>query len=601
MSSTSTPVKGKTGESIIDKLVDKLTPNKKQPVKNNANNSNNSNNSTTTTLPPLDTTTTTTTTTKTKTTITSSSSSSAIASFVNSPQTPQHTSSPSPSFDAGASGGGGSNSGYSTPQKQQLQQDDHEKYLTLSPDSVVVINKDKLDSHYINSIESQISLLNKQQSKKEKPKRSSFKKQVSFNNKLFIDASSINSNEDHQPVNTSSNQFINHTSKSNHVNNNNNNNTPTSTTSSSSPTPTIAQINHQITPGGDEQEQQQQDPNALPFSIQDIPISCRLYIDHLKTENYELKRQLNIVLNDNAEQWEQSIHLQDIINQLEEYTDQQDQWVTELRSELINSTELLLNHHQKIDNLSDILYGIGEQKESFQTLYEQSQAELSKVDEDNQRLTLELQDYKELTNGLDKHIVDMNKELRHLKDHTIETILWRIKNQEEPSGIEAVKSFGGKEQLLLQALKYYQYDYQEEPLLTVIMYLKNTLHWKIFIQILRNQFECLDYYIKYCKLLNRYDDLRLIYRDTHNSLEEGLVMVKQAMLEKDVNLQLCELHTCVAFFDNHDHLHFYKHTLMKCIESLKNGINFTVPFDLLNPQQPSHRSNILAQSLPITR
>ncbi|EAL67938.1 hypothetical protein DDB_G0279033 [Dictyostelium discoideum AX4] len=491
--------------------------------------------------------------------------------------------------------------------------DDSEKMLTYK-DSTIIVNKELLggDDHYLGSIEPQLSVLNKP-IKKEIPK---LNKQQSFhsnknsgvNANLYIDPStpisaltpqtsttitststistSTTTNISQLPIQTQ--QIINNTNNTNTTNNNNNNNINTNNNSSN--------INNQPVNNNKQQQQQQQqqilnnnnnipiqqqineqtfggDIDSFSFANLDIPMACRLFLDHLKSENSELKRQLNIVLNDNADQWEQTINLKSNIEELELYNNQLDQWSESLRTQLMNSAELLVNHHRKIDNLYELLSGVGEQKDSFQSLYEQSQEQLSKLDEKNSRLNLQLKDYKILTKDLDLQIKDLNKEIRDQKDFSIVTIIWRIKNGIEPSGIERKKSIQEKNQLLDEAVRVYQLDYNELVLLRVITFLKNTLSWKVFIQILKNNYDSLDYYIKYCKQTKKFNELKLIYRETHNHLEEGLLMLKEALDEKDTNLQLYSLYSCVSFFELYEHLYFYKATVLKHIDSIKNGIN----------------------------
>ncbi|KYQ92906.1 hypothetical protein DLAC_05497 [Tieghemostelium lacteum] len=512
-----------------------------------------------------------------------------------------------------------------TPQKQQQQQQQQsfqspngamDKTLYFSSiDASVVIGKD-INSNYLNTIEPQLHVLNKKATltNKEKPKKLNFQRESSFQNKFVDQHDSGLSSDSISPsvsvedlkcdISGSCNQIPpppppppqQHQQQSYSPQPNLPTLKPDTQQPIQSPPPpppplpphtidkpkTSQQTQHQshlpptksqLTPL--QTNDPHDDPNPLPFNLSEIPIAGRLYLDHLRTENDELKRQLNIVLADNAEQRENTYHLQGMIKELEEYTDQQDGWVSELRHELITSTELLLNHHQKIDALSEILTGCDEQKDQFHSLYSQSQELLQKTEEDNSILNTELVYLRDLTNQLDRHIVELNKEIKTSQEYKLDNIVQRLLSGVEPSGIEKVKSFQEKDLLLQEAIKIYNSRLQDDVLLPVIRFLRSTLHWKVFIQLLRNQRESLDYYIKYCKLTKNYDDLKLIYRDTHNTLEEGFVILKQSMEERDELQRINMLEQAVQFFERYPHLCFYKDTIVQFLNSKKNGVTMS--------------------------
>eukprot|EP01133_Synstelium_polycarpum_P013648 gene13648-16070_t len=82
--------------------------------------------------------------------------------------------------------------------------------------------------------------------------------------------------------------------------------------------------------------------------------------------------------------------MKDIVQQLGEYADQSDLLVKALREELANSAELLLTHHAKIYNMSEMLSRLDDQRSI-----------LSRAEEDNIKLRKENESLVEVTNELD--------------------------------------------------------------------------------------------------------------------------------------------------------------------------------------------------------
>ncbi|EGG17570.1 hypothetical protein DFA_08566 [Cavenderia fasciculata] len=273
----------------------------------------------------------------------------------------------------------------------------------------------------------------------------------------------------------------------------------------------------------------------------------RVQNERLKSENIDLKKQLNIIIHDNGEQHENTLYLKSVIQEQDEFTMKQDSVVQELKAGYVSTLEKLINDETK-----------------FQ--------------EDKEKLLNENQSLRDTIDILDINVIDLTRELRKQKDYSIEAVVHRLKNGITPSGIERLKSIQEKEKLMEQVAKLYSLDFNDDPLFQVIIYFRNILSWKLFIKMLRNNYDALEYYTSYCKKYEKFEDLINIYKTIRNPLEEGLSMVKQATTEykHDTTSQMMILEETSKFFSSFQHLSFYQESLCIYLNSLKNGVNLSV-------------------------
>ncbi|GAM27967.1 hypothetical protein SAMD00019534_111430 [Acytostelium subglobosum LB1] len=248
---------------------------------------------------------------------------------------------------------------------------------------------------------------------------------------------------------------------------------------------------------------------------------------------------------------DQSVQLQKIIiKDLGEIADKSQSELSIIRGELDSARsqiESQLSSIQRIEELQDSLTAATTESARLQ-----KQNVLLK--EENDHLT-------DINSVLDDRVEALCKELSYYKDTSIATILYKIKSGISPSGIECVKTLEDKQQLLAGATMLYVQEFNDNVLFKVVIYLRSTLGWKLFINQLRGQYESLKYYINYCKMTKNYDELKRLYREIRNPLEEGLAMVSQMCEESDPDLHKYNLYNCTLFFDQYSHLSWYKDVL----------------------------------------
>ncbi|EFA86751.1 hypothetical protein PPL_00556 [Heterostelium album PN500] len=228
------------------------------------------------------------------------------------------------------------------------------------------------------------------------------------------------------------------------------------------------------------------------------------------------------------------------------------------------------NNKNELDEIiiqKDIIRDLGEIADRSESKLGLLTTENQRLNDNYQKVLKENESLIEITNTLDKRVDELCKELSYHKDNSIESIIDKIKNNVTPTGIDSIRSIQDKEQLLNYATQLYQEEFNEDVLFKVIMFLKTTLNWKLFINQLRGHYDSLEYYVGYLKQTNNIEDLIKLYREIRNPLEEGIAMISQAHSENDPDRLKYLLYSCSSFFDQYHHLTWYKDTIDQFINT----------------------------------
>jgi len=311
----------------------------------------------------------------------------------------------------------------------------------------------------------------------------------------------------------------------------------------------------------------------------------------LADENAALKKQLNILLRDNADLWEQKLELTDQVNSLRNENTYLTNTLTALQEEFKNSEEAKQVLERRSYALNDLLDSATDTQKILETETDILKTDLSKCRA--QKATLMTQ----FTATLDE-VSKLGTEVSAVKEKNYH-LLQQLAAITSPSPQEVVKNLidhnianslpappyfqlhqfrrlRQKKQLLQEAIA------SADPfvLRDIVLTLRMGLSDLTFAELIEPFPEAKELYISHATSLGptAWPSLLTILSYFKMPYEEGMLRLKMALVEAEPTSRLIALHSCVTFFTSHECLRWECERLLEHINRISdsNEHGFTI-------------------------
>eukprot|EP01120_Amphizonella_sp_Union-15-10_P000135 TRINITY_DN10164_c0_g1_i1.p1 TRINITY_DN10164_c0_g1~~TRINITY_DN10164_c0_g1_i1.p1 ORF type:complete len:436 (-),score=95.66 TRINITY_DN10164_c0_g1_i1:17-1324(-) len=151
-----------------------------------------------------------------------------------------------------------------------------------------------------------------------------------------------------------------------------------------------------------------------------------------------------------------------------------------------------------------------------------------------------------------KELAEERDELNQALTNPTPSSVVKLIYEEKPYSIRHFKSLDQKRSLLQEAVKLACAN----TILTVILFLKDTLATKFWVDIIKDLPEAIDVYVNYLKKdeLDGYRKLLKLYQALGKVVEEGMLMLMNTYKIESPTKRLENMKQCLAFFSKHDSL-----------------------------------------------